>query len=72
VSGAASPNTMTEWRRRALSWSRLDTLRFPTGILCTAIELETLEVVAGSPADATPRGRTPCQPRSRSPPGDSN
>jgi hypothetical protein len=72
VSGTASPNAMTEWRLLALSWSGLETLRFPTGIQCTRIEHVDPRERARSSADDPQRAQVPCRPRSRSPPGDSS
>lgn len=72
VTGAQSPDTLTEWRRMALSWRLPDTMRFATGIQCTRIEHRSPLKAAGSAPDAPPGGEKPCRARARSPPGDTS
>jgi len=72
VTETAAPASLTEWRRRMLTWTGQESLQFPTGILCTRIE--QVPPSTGASLDATPAfGVAPrCPPLARSPPGASS
>jgi hypothetical protein len=63
VTGRPSPESLSEWRRLAFTWTRSSVLVFPSAIPCTRIER----------MDPQPRPRSaPCPAPARSPPGASS
>jgi hypothetical protein len=71
VTGRPSPESMSEWRRLAFTWTRSSAPVFSSAIPCTRIERMDPKPRPGS-SPRSRASRAPCPPPARSPPGASS